>query len=337
MIGIDWNSTDVTDGVFLRDISITTAVVGLTGIAASNVTARYWKPGMTAQGTLAMTALASLGAAHVDGGWLQIDATGMPGHYRLDLSDTMVASVAGANPFLQLHLAGTAFEHVPLQRALLQPLSAATIAGDVRFINGTTAVGAGGYFGADIIRAGGTAVGATAGFIDVNQARVGNTAVVATAGYQDVNVARVGNTTVPATAGYQDVNVARAGNTAVAATAGRLNINVSHIGNTTVAATAGVVDANAITLGTSAQSAIRTEVNQSIDTIVNTTARNTPTSAAPPINPALGVKVDWLYERAVSRLITNATSVIQHNGSNVAIATATLAGDTATDTRNRFA
>lgn len=280
MIGIDWNSTDVTDGVFLRDLSNTTAVVGMTGIVASNVTARYWKPGMTAQGTLAMTALSSLGAAHADGGWLQIDATGMPGHYRFDYSDTMVASVAGANPFVQIHLSGTAFEHVPLQRPLLQPLSAATVTGDVRFINGTTAVGAGGYFGADIIRAGGTAVGATAGFLDVNVERVDNTAVVATGG---------------------------------------------------------VVDARAITLGTAAQSAIRTEVNQSVDTIINTTARNTPTSAAPPINPALGVKVDWLYERAVSRLITNATSVIQHNGSNVAIATATLAGDTATDTRNRFA
>lgn len=334
MFGIDWNSTDVEQEVFLRDISVTTNVVGMTGIVASNVTCNYFKPGMTAIGTLAMTALASLGAAHVDGGFLAI---GTHGRYRFCPSDTMFASVAGANPYLAYWLTGTAFEAVHGHVPLLQPLTAATVLGDVRFINGTTAVGAGGYFGADIIRAGGTAVGATAGFIDVNQARVGNTAVVATAGYQDVNVARVGNTTVPATAGYQDVNVARAGNTAVAATAGRLNINVSHIGNTTVAATAGVVDANAITLGTSAQSAIRTEVNQSIDTIVNTTARNTPTSAAPPINPALGVKVDWLYERAVSRLITNATSVIQHNGSNVAIATATLAGDTATDTRNRFA
>lgn len=299
MDGFDWNSTDVEDVVFLRDNSITTAVVGKTGIVASNITARYFKPGMTAQGTLAMTALGSLGAVHADGGFLEINNTGMPGHYRLCLSDTMAASVAGANPYLDLCLTGTGFDAVNKRWNLLQPLSAATFGANVQFINGTTAVGASGYFGADIIRAGGTAA--------------------------------------PSTAGYLDVNAQRLVGTTAAATAGRIDANMVLIGGTTAVATAGVVDARAITLGTSAQSAIRTEVNQSVDTIINTTARATPTAAAPPINAALGVKLDWMYERAVSRLITGATSVIQHNGSNVAIATATLAGDTATDTRNRFA
>jgi len=303
MDGFDWNSTDVEDVVFFRDNAVTTAVVGKTGLAASDITARYFKPGMTAQGTLAMTALGSLGAAHADGGFLQINATGMPGHYRLCLSDTMGASVAGANPYVDLCLTGTGFDAVSKKWNLLQPLSAATFGANVQFINGTTAP--------------------------------------ATAGRLDVNLSHVGNTAAPNTAGYLDVNAQRLVGTTAAATAGRIDANLQFIGGTTAPNAAGVLDVRAITLGTAAATTVRqesrTSANAAVDTIVNTTARNTPTASAPPINPSLGVKIDWMYERAVSRIITSASNVIQHNGSNVAIATSVLAGDTATDTRNRFA
>lgn len=297
MNGIDWNSTDVEDVVFLRDISVTSRVVGLTGVAATSVTARYFKPGMTAHGTLALTALGSLGAAHVDGGWFEISATAMPGHYRLCISDTMAASVAGANPYVDLALTGTAFDAVNKKWDLLQPLSAATVPSDVRFINGTTAVGAGGYFGADVIRAGGTAVAATAGYLDVQLARVGNTAVVGTAGYLDVNVQR--------------------------------------IRGTTAVATAGVVDANAITLGTAAATSVQTAA-LAAQTQYGAATHAHMTAAPNAVNPTRDEAIVWMYQRHRNRQITNATSVIQYNGSNVAISTRTLAGDTATDTANQF-
>lgn len=362
MIGIEWGSTSVSVEVFIRDVSVTTKVVGLTGVVASDVGAAYWRPNDTAPTSITMTALGSLGAAYVSGGWLAINATTMPGRYRFDLPNGMVASgafLAG----LCLRSAGTGFsngENVNAQYALLAPIAVASSAvnANVTFINGTAVSATGGIpdvnvknvgntavvataglLNANLTQVLGTAPTATAGVLDVNVKNVGNTAVVATAGRVDANLVRINNTAVVATAGLIDANVAQILNTAAPATAGRLDVNVARVLNTAIVATAGVIDANAITLGTAAQTSVRTEARTSVDASIST-AFNTTTRAAltavPSATAAVFERIDWLFERARNQMITNATSVKQYSAAGASYAAASLAGDTVTGTRGNF-
>lgn len=84
-------STDLTVSVLFRSTTDSTPV---TGVAAGSVTAYYWRQGASAAVQITASALASLGAAHSDGGWFQVSATNMPGLYRFDLPDAAIASGA---------------------------------------------------------------------------------------------------------------------------------------------------------------------------------------------------------------------------------------------------
>lgn len=84
--------TDQTIDLFILDSSSTTGA-GLTGLtSASSGLTCYYRKGAT--GTAQQLTLVSqtVGGAHTDGGFVAIDGTNMPGLYRLDLSDTMVAA-----------------------------------------------------------------------------------------------------------------------------------------------------------------------------------------------------------------------------------------------------
>lgn len=86
-------STDKSISVFIQDSSVTTGA-GLTGLVynTANLTAYYTiNNGSATQITLA--SLASATAAHTDGGFIARDGTNMPGIYRLDLPDAVLASV----------------------------------------------------------------------------------------------------------------------------------------------------------------------------------------------------------------------------------------------------
>jgi hypothetical protein len=81
-----------TIDLFILDSSSTTGA-GLTGLTSgSSGLTCYYRKG--AFGTAQPLTLASqtVGGAHTDGGFVAIDGTNMPGLYRLDLSDTMVAA-----------------------------------------------------------------------------------------------------------------------------------------------------------------------------------------------------------------------------------------------------
>lgn len=83
-------STDQTIYVKIQNSSVTTGA-GLTGLVynSSSLTCYYVKNrGSATQLTLAT--LAAANSAHSDGGFKEVDATNMPGIYRLDLSDTIV-------------------------------------------------------------------------------------------------------------------------------------------------------------------------------------------------------------------------------------------------------
>ncbi|MGD8567369.1 MAG: hypothetical protein PVJ39_04755 [Gammaproteobacteria bacterium] len=86
--------TDKTVLVFVRDSS-TTDGSGLTGLTynSSGLTCYYIRPGSAAaQLTLATQTVTG---AHSDGGFVEIDSTNMPGWYRLDLSDAIIAAGVG--------------------------------------------------------------------------------------------------------------------------------------------------------------------------------------------------------------------------------------------------
>lgn len=84
-------STDVTLIVFIQDSSSTTGA-GLTGLVynSASLVCYYVRPGSAAAALSLATQTVT--GAHADGGFVEIDATNMPGLYRLDLSDAVVAT-----------------------------------------------------------------------------------------------------------------------------------------------------------------------------------------------------------------------------------------------------
>ena len=97
-------ATGQTIDLFILDSSSTTGA-GLTGLTSSTSGLTcYYRKGAT--GTAQQLTLVSqtVGGTHTDGGFVAIDGTNMPGLYRLDLSDTMVAAAG----MLTIYLRGAA-------------------------------------------------------------------------------------------------------------------------------------------------------------------------------------------------------------------------------------
>jgi hypothetical protein len=92
---------DQTIDVFILDSSSTIGA-GLSGLVynASGLTC-YYRKGATGTATQLTLATQTVGGAHTDGGFVQIDATNMKGVYRLDLSDTIVATAGMVTIYLQ--------------------------------------------------------------------------------------------------------------------------------------------------------------------------------------------------------------------------------------------
>lgn len=93
MLTLTADSTDQSIDIFIGDSSSNTGA-GLDGLAynTSGLTC-YYRRGHTGTATaLTLATLATVGTAHADGGFKEIDATNAPGLYRLDLSDAIVAS-----------------------------------------------------------------------------------------------------------------------------------------------------------------------------------------------------------------------------------------------------
>lgn len=98
-------STDVTLDVFIQDSSSTTGA-GLTGLAFNTASlVCYYRRGATGTPTALTLATQTVGGAHSDGGFVAVDGTNMPGQYRLDLSDAIVATGV---PYVTVMLKGAA-------------------------------------------------------------------------------------------------------------------------------------------------------------------------------------------------------------------------------------
>lgn len=66
---------------------------GRTGIVAADLTGSYWRQGGL-RTAITLAALGSVNAAYSSGGFIEVDATNMPGTYRLDLPDAALATGA---------------------------------------------------------------------------------------------------------------------------------------------------------------------------------------------------------------------------------------------------
>ena len=92
MIDILPDSVNQTIDVFIQDSSSTTGE-GLTGLVYNTGSlVCYYRRGATGSATALSLATQTVGGAHSDGGFVEISSANMPGVYRLDLSDAIVAS-----------------------------------------------------------------------------------------------------------------------------------------------------------------------------------------------------------------------------------------------------
>lgn len=98
-------STDVTIDVWIPDSASTTGG-GKTGLAFNTASlVCHYRRGATGAATALTLATQTVGGVHSDGGFVEIDATNMPGLYRLDLSDAIIATGV---PYVTLMLKGAA-------------------------------------------------------------------------------------------------------------------------------------------------------------------------------------------------------------------------------------
>ena len=94
-------ATDQTLDIFVQNSSVTTGA-GLTGLVFNTASlVCYYRKGATGSATALTLATQTVGGAHSDGGFVEIDATNMPGMYRLDLSDTIVAAAGSVTMMLK--------------------------------------------------------------------------------------------------------------------------------------------------------------------------------------------------------------------------------------------
>lgn len=92
MLTKDAGSQNQTVDVFIQ-ASSSTVGAGLTGLAYNTASLTcYYRRGATGTPTALTLATQTAGGAHSDGGFVELDATNMPGMYRLDLSDAIVAA-----------------------------------------------------------------------------------------------------------------------------------------------------------------------------------------------------------------------------------------------------
>lgn len=94
-------ATDQTIDVFIRDSSSATGG-GLTGLAYNTASLTcYYRNGATGTPTALTLATQTVGGAHSDGGFVAVDGTNCPGQYRLDLSDTIIATAGMTYVYLR--------------------------------------------------------------------------------------------------------------------------------------------------------------------------------------------------------------------------------------------
>lgn len=211
--------------VFIRDTSVTTGA-GLTGLVynSGSLTAYYHRPGAAAT-AITLATLGSATAAWSSGGFIAVDGTNMPGLYRLDLPDAVLAT--GVDEVVVMLKGATNMEPVVLEIQLVSfdPNNAVRLG--LTALPNAAAEAAGGLF----------TRGTGAGQInqDANGRIDTNLAAISTDGTAADNLESYCDGTTPA-----PVNVTQFGGTNGTFAAGRPEVNTTHFSGTANSATAGV-------------------------------------------------------------------------------------------------
>jgi hypothetical protein len=217
--------------VFIRDTSVTTGA-GLTGLVfnSGSLTAYYHRPGIAAA-AITLATLASATAAWSSGGFIAVDGTNMPGLYRLDLPDAVLAT--GVDEVVVMLKGATNMEVVVLEIQLVSFDPNDSVRAGLTALPNAAAQAAGGL----LTR--GTGAGQinqdANGRIDVNLVAVGADTTSVT------NLKAYTNGTTPA-----PVNVTQFGGSNGAFAGGRPEVNVSHFGGTAGGFSGGVPTVNTI-------------------------------------------------------------------------------------------
>src|SRR6185369_10146454 len=119
-------TTSLTVYVFIRDSSVTTGA-GLTGLAfnTSNLVASYVRP--LGSRTAITLATQTVTGAYSSGGFVEVDSTNMPGVYRLDVPDAVIAT--GVRSAAVMLKGATNMEPVVLELDLNADVNVTHIAG----------------------------------------------------------------------------------------------------------------------------------------------------------------------------------------------------------------
>ena len=204
------NATGKFVTVFFRNTSVTSSVSGLTGLTSGSLNCVYWRSGAVAA-ALTLTSLASVTSTHLTGGFIEVSATGMPGIYRLDLANTMLAT--GAD-FVTVVLKGAANgDEVPMEIELLDAVNVS-----------------GGVVEANIVQVSGTVIPApaTAGYLPVTlKVGTGTGELSITSGRVAADVLYISGAAVSASLSQIGINVVSwSGTNVTALSSGRVVVSV---------------------------------------------------------------------------------------------------------------
>ena len=224
-------TTSKSIDVFIRDSSVTTGA-GLTGLAfnTASLTCYYHRPGSAAT-AVTLATLASATAAYSSGGFIAVDGTNMPGLYRLDLPDAVLAS--GVNEVVVMLRGAANMEPVVLEIQLTSVDINDSVRAGLSALPNAAATAAGGLFTR------GTGAGQinqdANGRIDVNVAAISTDSTAAD------NLESYTDGTTP-----QPVNVTQFGGAAGTFASGRPEVNASHFGGTAGTFSGGIPSVNTI-------------------------------------------------------------------------------------------
>lgn len=217
--------------IFIRDTSVTTGA-GLTGLVynSGSLTAYYHRPG-SAAAAITLATLASATAAWSSGGFIAVDGTNMPGLYRLDLPDAVLAT--GVDEVVVMLKGATNMEPVVLEIQLTSVDPNDSVRMGMTALPNAAAQASGGLFTR------GTGAGQinqdANGRIDVNVAAISQDSASA----DNLESYTDGTTPIPA-------NVTHYGGSAGTFAGGRPEVNVSHFGGSAGSFSGGVPAVNTI-------------------------------------------------------------------------------------------
>ena len=238
-LSIKAGTTSKSVGVFIQDSSRSDAG-GLTGLTynTSGLTAYWYQPRIAASTAITLVTLSGPTAAFSSGGFVEMDATHAPGHYRLDIPNV---ALTGATDMVVVLRGATNMAQVQLEIELTATDNQDAVRGGLSALPNTSCT-----TNASLITSGtGTdQLSVTAGIGKANAVQwVGGTIpAVNVTGIPLVDAKYLLGTifTTPATAGVLDINVKNIANAAVSTTTAQLGVNVVKINAQTATAAAGV-------------------------------------------------------------------------------------------------